>query len=213
MKTNTKANGKADTSENGDNARANGNDEPVDAVEKTSDNYVEGNSIYIMGGFDDTITKNVVPNLVRIIEQQRKLRDGKIEFYVNSVGGYVYALNSILTLVSIAKSHGIKIVTYNMGEAYSCGSILCVVGDERYMYRYAKNLMHLGQDFSVSSTIKNLKRNGRRSMRHFEGIIDIYKRHTKLSVDKIREIMSDDCYYLDAKECVRHGLADKILDC
>lgn len=71
-------------------------------------------------------------------------KNPEIEIYINSYGGYASELLGLLSLIELAKSEGIKIKTYNIGCAYSCGSLLAVVGDERYMYRYADNLPHLG---------------------------------------------------------------------
>ena len=51
----------------------------------------------------------------------------------------------LISVIDIAKSHGIKIVTYNIGVAYSCGSMLSILGDYRIMHKYATNLPHLGQ--------------------------------------------------------------------
>ena len=184
-----------------------------DPIEKSTTSYVDGNSIFILGGFDDTISKNVVPNLVKLINQQKTLKNGKIDFYINSYGGYCSELFSLLSLISLAKSNGIKISTFNMGMAYSCASILAVVGDERKMFRCAKNLMHLGLSFSASSTFVQVDRNRKREKDHFNNIVSLYESHTKLTEKKIRELMSDNCCYLNSSECLRFGLVDEVCDC
>ena len=199
---------------NGENEnRTSCGDTAIEIVEKSATNYVDGNSIYILGEFDDTITKNVVPNLVKIINAQKSLKSGKIEFYINSNGGYYSVLTELLSLISMAKGFGVKVITYNMGMAYSCASMLSVVGDERKMFKYAKNLMHLGTTFESNSTVKQLERNNKRQKEHFNDIIALYKEHSKLSEAKIREFMSDDCCFLNANECLRYGLVDEICVC
>lgn len=189
------------------------NEQAAEPIEKNCTNYVDGNSVFILGAFDDTISKNIVPNLVKIINQQKSLKNGKIDFYINSYGGYCSELYSILSLVSLAKSNGIKINTFNMGIAYSCASILSVVGDERKMFKCAKNLMHLGETFSASSTFMQLDRNHKRQKDHFNNIVSMYATHTKLTEKKIRELMSDNCCYLNSNECLKFGLVDEVCDC
>lgn len=120
------------------------NSDEMELMKKTPENFIRGNRVYILGEFDKTISSNVIPDLVELIDTMKYARDSEIEIYINSPGGYANELISLLTLIDIAKKQGIKIITYNIGIAHSCGSILAIVGDVRYMYRYADNLPHLG---------------------------------------------------------------------
>ena len=188
-------------------------DKAADPLEKNATNYVDGNSVFILGEFDDTISKNVVPNLLKIVNAQKKMRDGAVDFYINSPGGRCSELFSLLSMVALAKSYGVKVRTFNMGMAYSCASMLSVVGDERKMLRYARNLMHLGTTHSMSSTFTQVKRNQKRQKEHFDNIVSLYREHTKLAERQILEMMNDDCCFLGAAECLKYGLVDKVCDC
>lgn len=185
----------------------------IDIVEKLSDNYVDGTSIYILGDFDDSISRNITPNLVKLIQTQKALKNGKIEFYINSSGGFCYELYELLSLISLAKSYGIKICTFNMGKAFSCGSILATVGDERKMFKYATQLIHLGTISASNKTFKQLERTTKRQKEHFLNVVNLYKEHSNLSEAKIKELLLDDCCYLNAKECLKYGLVDEICNC
>lgn len=174
-------------------------------------NYVVDNKVYILGKFDESISQNVVPNLIKLIEAEKCKKESTIEFYINSVGGYVNELYNLLSIIEIAKKDGIKIVTINMGNAYSCGSLLAVVGNVRKMFKYATNLMHLGLAGASVTTLKQIERNSKHLNEHFNNIIDIYKKHTKMSEKDIRKNLEDDDYYLNASECLKYGLVDEII--
>lgn len=174
-------------------------------------NYVIDNKVYILGEFDESISQNVVPNLVKLIDVEKIKREPVIEFYINSPGGYVSELYNLLSLIEIAKKNGIKIITINMGKACSCGSMLAIYGDERKMYKYATNLMHLGSSGTTVTTLKQIERNVKYISEHFNNIIDIYKKHTKMSEKDIRKNLEDDDYYLNAFECLKYGLVDEII--
>lgn len=183
----------------------------IQSVEKGGVNYVEDNNVYILGEFDNSISKNIMPNMLKIINSQSNLKNGKIDFYINSNGGYTHELYGLLSMIALAKSNGIKIRTFNLGRAYSAGSYLAVVGDERKMYKYAFNLLHLGTTWESNSTIKQLDRNHTRQKEHFNNLIRIYKEHTKLTERQIKEMMADDCCFLNAKKCLKYGIVDEII--
>jgi ATP-dependent protease ClpP protease subunit len=126
-------------------------------------NYVDttGN-IYILGDFDSTISQNVVPGLVKRIQEETDKPNGQIWFYINSRGGYCHELYNLLSLIDVAKSIGIKIYTVVMGNAYSCGSILAIHGDHRAIYKYGKHLAHLGQQGDTVTTFKQIERSNKR---------------------------------------------------
>lgn len=176
-------------------------------------NFVSNDGdVFILGEFDDSISQNVVPALVKHIDEIADDKDPYIRVYINSNGGQCRQLLALMALLSVAKQKGIKIITINLGIAYSCGSMLAIFGDERYMYRYARNLMHLGQQGDSVSTFKQIDRVNKAMIEHFETIVQIYKKHTKMSEDMIRKEISDDSYFLNASDCIKYGFADKIID-
>lgn len=174
-------------------------------------NFVKDGKVYIMGNFDGTITNDVIPELMKLIEKKKEERNAVIEIFINSHGGYGDQLLALISVLNIAKATGIAIVTYNLGIAYSCGSILAIHGDHRLMASHATNLMHLGCCGGINSTFEQLERNTKRQKKWLNQIVQWYVERTKLSKTKILEYLKDDCCYFDAKECLKYGLCDEII--
>lgn len=180
-------------------------------MKKSPENFVRNNNVFILGDFDKTISSNVIPDLVDLIDAMKYAKDPTIEFYINSHGGYANELLALLTLIDLAKKSGIKIITYNIGIAYSCGSMLAVVGDYRYMYRYADNLPHLGQVFIMPQTMEQLTRSAQHAYDWFSTIAEIYAKYTKIPKKELAKILKDDDYHMSASECLKYGFCDEII--
>lgn len=185
--------------------------EAANEEERKSCNFVKNGKVYILGDFDDSISRYVIPDLADMIAEGAGQKDTMIPIYINSWGGEADKLESILSLLSIANRNGIKIVTYNIGVAYSCGSMLAAAGDYRFMSKSARNMMHLGEIGSLSRTYEQLKRNSRDVKDFFDETVRFYRDHSKMTEKKIREILNDDMYWMGAKECLRLGLCDEII--
>lgn len=174
-------------------------------------NFVKGNKVFIFGDFDKTISSNVIPDLLELIETAAFAKDPEIEFYINSPGGFANELLALLSAIEMAKKANIKIVTYNLGIAYSCGSMLAVVGDYRYMFRYADNLPHLGQAFLSPQTFEQLERGSKHVADWFSMIHEIYAKHTKIPKKELMKVLKDDDYHMNAEECLKLGFCDEII--
>ena len=178
--------------------------------EVSKENFVCDDKVYIMGDIDRSISSEVIPGLMNIISMKRNTVNPVIEIYINSHGGYAHELFGLMSIMDIGRSYGIKFVTYNIGLAASCGSLLAVYGDHRYMSKFATNLMHLGQAGSMFSTFKQMERQNENNKKHFNKIIDIYAASTKIDKKKITELLTDDSLYLDPKQCLKYGLCDEV---
>lgn len=179
--------------------------------ERKSTNFVRNGRVYILGDFDDSISKYVVPDMIELVNQINGAKDPVIPIYINSAGGEADKLQSLLSIFAIARQCGVRIATYNIGVAYSCGSLLAVSGDVRFMSAGARNMMHLGSTTTINSTYEQLKRNTKDAREFFDDTVAIYAEHTKLSPKKIREILNDDMYWMNSKECLKAGLCDIVI--
>ena len=180
-------------------------------AEKSQENFVVGNKIYILGPFDRSVSSEVIPAFAELIDNLSGTKDPIIQIYINSYGGYAAELFSLMSFIDIAKAAGIKIITYNIGVAYSCGSLLAVLGDYRYMHKYATYLPHLGQMGMTLSTVEQLERNAKRVAEHFAKIYTIYAAHTKLNKKQLDKVLKDDDYFMSADECLKCGFCDEII--
>lgn len=195
------------------------NNKPIDKIEnedniidkQSKSNFVKGNRVYILGDFDKTISQNVIPNIVELIDGAHFMKEPEIEIYINSCGGYSCELLGLLSILELAKKRGVKIITYNIGYAYSCGSILSVIGDRRYMYRYADNLPHLGQIFLTPQTVEQLERGTKHAVDWFSVIYEIYSKYTKIPKKELIKTLKDDDFHMNAEECLKYGFCDEII--
>jgi len=183
-----------------------------DKLDKKKCNFVdEAGNFYILGEFDESISQNIVPNLIKKIAEEEDKPNPQIWFYINSNGGYCHELYNILALLDIAKAKGIRIYTVVTGRAYSCGSILAMHGDHRAIFKYGKHLMHLGEAGTLNHTFKQLERETNTIKEHFENIVKMYIDNTDIPEKQIREMLLDDSCFLNAEECKKLGLVDEIL--
>ena len=182
-----------------------------DSVKKMH-NYVDADgNVYILGEFDESISENVVPALVKRIKEVEDEGDAKICFYINSNGGFCHELYNLLALMDIAKQKGITIYTIVTGRAYSCASMLAIHGDHRAIYKYGTHLMHLGEVGTINHTFKQLERETNNIKEHFENIVKMYVDNTNIPEKKIREMLLDDSCFLNAEQCKEMGLVDEII--
>ena len=71
--------------------------------------------------------------------------------------------------------------------------------------------MHFGWVPTVAETPKQLERNHKMVNDHFNNLVDIYLKYTKLTKAQIKQFMNDDNCYLNAEECLKYGLIDEII--
>ena len=177
-----------------------------------SRNFItDDGNVYILGDFDTTISTHVICGLVSIVNALSCQKDPELHVYINSCGGSAYELFGMISVLDEAKRRGIKVITHVIGVAYSAGSLLAVIGDHRIMSKYSDHLLHLGNVGTNFSTLEQLKRETENNIKHFDKILDIYTKHSKIPKKKLCEMLKDDKLYLDAKQCLELGLCDEII--
>ena len=180
-------------------------------------NFVSEKTVYIHGEFNESIIE-LLPQIQAIIDAQTKLKEGKIIFNINSNGGYNYILTSLINLIEKAKKEGVIVETVVQHMAYSCGSMLACSGTvgHRYISEYAEHLCHYARGSDYSATPTQIQRNADQFLRLQNNIKALYKKYCeptahKEYIEKFFENMKDDNFYIPAEECIKYGLADKIL--
>lgn len=176
-------------------------------------NFIQNDNIYIYGVFDDSISKYIVPDLLKLIEDKKRIKKSSIHFYIESCGGYTYLLKILLAIIENAKNAGVIIKTFTFSMAYSCGSLLACAGTKghRYISHDSENLLHLGGAGSCSiRTDKQLERYSTKAKSHFDFVREIYKKYAK--VKDLEKVIKDDNYYIRGQEIIDNGLADKFYE-
>lgn len=175
-------------------------------------NFYDDN-VFFLADFDDNMEASVVLPLTREIQKQRLLRDGRIDLYINSFGGYKHLVFQLISLVELAKREGITVRTIVPDIAYSAGSILAVTGTpgERYIERSAEHLIHYGHTgLGGESTPEQVERNTLQKRESFRKILKHYEKYT--NVPDLAVHMNDDSFFIPAAKCIKWGLADKYME-
>jgi ATP-dependent protease ClpP protease subunit len=167
---------------------------------------------FFIGDFDDDLENNLLMPLTKEISNQAKLRDGRIDLWINSMGGYAHLVSHFVSLVELAKAQDIVVRTIVPDMAFSAGSMLAITGTlgERYIGKNAEHLIHYGQIASFESTPQQVERFRKWKERYFRSTVAHYKKYT--DIPNIDQEMLDDGWFVPAKECIKFGIADKFID-
>jgi len=176
-------------------------------------NWNEGNT-FILTDFDDNMEASLVLPLTLEVVRQSKYRDGRIDLYINSFGGYAHLVFHMISQIELAKRNGVVVRTIVPDIAYSAGSILAVTGTpgERYIEKSAEHLIHYGKQGSVETTPEQLERNHIQKTAHFKRIKQHYLTYTNIEPSDLDQLMNDDSAFIKGPNCVKKGLADKFMD-
>ncbi len=169
-------------------------------------------NMFFLSDFDDSMEGDIVLPLTQQIQKQRELKNGRIDLYINSFGGYRHLVFHLISLVELAKREGVVVRTIIPDIAYSAGSILAVTGTpgERYIERTAEHLIHYGITGSSETTPEQLERNHIQKVEGFKKIKKHYETHS--NVPDLDRLMSDDNGFIPAPKCIKWGLADKYME-
>ena len=171
----------------------------------------EGNT-FLITEIDESMESDILVPLTKEIKKQRLLRDGMIDLYINSNGGFVYITQHIIELMEMAKRLDITVRTMVMSMAYSGGSMLAIAGTpgERYIARDAEHLIHYGMNGGVNTTPLNLARQHESNNRSFKWNVNHYKKYA--NVPDLEMHMADDNFYITSSNSIKWGLADRYMD-
>jgi ATP-dependent protease ClpP protease subunit len=171
----------------------------------------EENTFFI-GDFDDSLERDLVLPLTMEIKNQAKQANGKIDLYINSMGGYGHLLFHMVDLVEMAKRQGVTVRTIVMDSAFSAGSMLAITGTpgERYIARTASHLVHYGSIASFEQTPEQIERFRKWKTRFFANNVSHYKKYS--DIPNLEEHIKDDGFFVTAQESLKWKLADKYTD-
>lgn len=157
--------------------------------------------------------EDVNPHTANLIVAQLLFLDnadpGKpIHFYINSPGGSVYDALAIYDTMQFLKS---PVHTYGIGMQASAAAFLLSSGEKgkRYVLPHSTVMIHQpssGTRGKVTDQEIDLKE----SLRVKKLLEDIMAKNTGQKPSKVHEDMERD-KWLDAKEAVEYGLADKVI--
>ena len=132
-----------------------------------------------------------------------------IKIYINSNGGYVQDMWSLVDIMINSKT---PIYTYSTGYAHSCGFLIFIAGTKRFITKHTKMCCH---QFSGGATgmyqdIKEKVEDLDRMWRDFEDYICTQTKITKARLQEIREKKLD--WYIYSEESIGLGVATDFVD-
>lgn len=163
--------------------------------------------IFLGGGVTDDLANLVVAQMLFLANEDSK---ADIHFYINSPGGIVTAGLAIVDTMNFIRP---DVCTYCIGQCASMGSVLAASGakGKRFVLPNSRNLMHqplVGGIIEGQAT--DLEIEAREMLRLRERVYRIYAEATGKDIKEI-ERDCDRNKWLDDREMIEYGLADKIL--
>ena len=183
-----------------------------DSEEEEEDNLkVIDNHIYF---YNDITVKSIADLSIEIKKLTKNLlvvniaydTDVEIFLHINSAGGEVFGVLSIINLIINNK---VNVVTVIEGQACSAATILAMIGSRRQITENSYMLIHnlssgfWGKMHEMEDEMKNLTL-------LTKDIKKMYKTYTNITTTQLESLLKKDLL-LDAKTCLRYGLVDEIV--
>ncbi len=162
--------------------------------------------IWMKGEFTIESANNLRKQIIKYSDEFSGA-DIPIIIYINSYGGSADALNNVLdTLDSVPH----RIITVACGTAMSAGAILLSAGDERYVTKNSRIMIH---QISAGTwgNIDDVKNSTEEISRLNTQVMDLLAKNCDKSVKQLNKLFKDKRdIYMSAEEAVKFGIADKI---
>ena len=175
-------------------------------------NYMYKNTVYLLDEISDLSCAYLIGDLYDFVTDKRNF-DTPLNFIINSPGGDVYTMMTILGLINIAKVNGIQINTFVMGVAASAASVIAIQGDVRKITRVSRHFVHFGAMWSLTERHSEIEKIYEQTKDYAERIDNLYLEACPgLTPEKLRNLQLDERGYLNAEQCVEYGLCDSIIE-
>jgi len=154
----------------------------------------------------DSIIAGIVVAQLLYLQSEDATKD--ITMYINSPGGSITAMWSIIDTMNLVKP---DVSTVCVGMAASAASVILAAGakGKRYILPHAEVMIHQplggaqGQASDIEITAKHILKTKAILQKYMAGL-------TGQSVKKIEKDMDRD-FFMDAQEAVNYGIVDKII--
>jgi len=154
----------------------------------------------------NTVNYESSVELIKYLHALDKDNHKLITIYINTNGGHVESGFAIMDAMQEVKSRVKTIIT---GAAYSMGSLISIIGDEREMTELSAWMAHPVTEFiyDYSAFIKDRVK----SLNMIDELItELYDTYTFLSHDEIEKAKRGELW-LSPKECLEKGIIDNII--
>jgi ATP-dependent Clp protease protease subunit len=135
--------------------------------------------------------------------------EAPIQMYINSPGGQIYAGLAIYDTMQMISN---PINTVAVGVTASFGTVLLTAGTPGQRFALPNATVHLHQPLGgAQGQATDIEIQANEILRLRKQLNQILSHHTGQPEDKVKDDTERD-YWLTAKEAVKYGLVDKVLD-
>lgn len=167
---------------------------------------LEDRVIFLGEAIDSMVANTVIAQLLFLEKQDSK---APITMYINSPGGHVTAGLAIYDTMQYIKP---DVITVAVGMAASMGSVILAGGakGKRYALPHTEIMIHQplggaeGQATEIRLAAEHILKTG-------ETLYAILAKHTGQPIEKVRQDCDRD-NFMDAKQALKYGLIDKIIN-
>lgn len=164
--------------------------------------------VFVGGPIEDNMANLVVAQMLYLSNEDSK---ADIHMYINSPGGSVSAGMAIYDTMQFVRC---DVATYSIGLSASMGSVLLAGGTpgKRFVLPNSRVLLHqplIGGVLQATATDLSIEAKEIIRLRH--RLYEIFHQHTGQPLSKIEKDF-DRNLWLDAKESLDYGVADRILE-
>ncbi len=167
---------------------------------------LEDRVIFLGEPIDSTVANTVIAQLLFLEKQDAK---SPITLYINTPGGHVTAGLAIYDVMQYVKP---DVITVAIGLAASMGSVILAGGAKwkRYALPHAEIMIHQplgGAEWQATE----IKIAAEHILKTWETLYGILAKHTGQPLEKIKQDCDRD-NFMDAKQALKYGLIDKIIN-
>lgn len=170
--------------------------------------FIEKNKVFLWGSVNEESSKKIIEELLYIDGNNHK--GEKINFFLNTPGGSITYGMAIYDTIKMIKSEVLIIVT---GMAASMGSILLCAAKKgnRFLFPNSRVLIHQPLiSGEILAPAIDISIHANEMEKHRKELNKILSESCNQPLDKINKDTERD-YYMNAKEALEYGIADKIL--
>lgn len=200
------------------------------ADNKIKANFVRDNAVFLYDCLNRETSAEMIGDLARMVNNtqpsQTQVNETTIQspynisnqtpiidVFINSPGGNIYMMNSIMTFLNIARSRGAIIRTTVTGFAASCASMIAIQGTPGYriMYNDSYHIVHYGDSSINVRADGEMELAAKNEKKYRQTHLEKYKKFTNMSEKEIKECMKTEHHVYPAQECLAKNMCDWIL--
>lgn len=159
--------------------------------------------LYIHGEVNEVMANHISHAANVFLEQKTK----SVTVYINTMGGLVFCMHTILSMLELLKSRGVKVETVALGAAASAGAVIFLAGQRRWISPYTFLMYH---DTSLSSDgekASELKRYIKFLESLDRSVMSVLLKDTKMTYKQFVDLMGEKEWMITPKDALEYKFA------